>query len=391
MNTFCNLLLFLIWPLGGFAFNLFRPVNRLTYLIFILFFFLIGCSFSFSDPSVDSYRYAEEFVKMSGSDFYSGFLYQILLGRIDLYYGFVALSLGTITNNPHILYGIFGAVYGFLVCRLFVLLKKDWKSSFNVYVWIVFIFIFALNPHSNINGVRFWTATWLYLVSLISFIAYGQKKWLIGILLTPFLHSSFVIYIVVLLISYPFRNRYKLLYLSCVIAFILTTVGGEEKILSLIPSSFSLFSHYEAYIDASYMSEIRETLASRNIIHKFLPIYMELICLFFIYRAVKDSVNIDRNTQFLLIINMICFIINTLLSFIPSFGRFNVILFSVCCFLMYKYYSFYRNYIYSLLILALIPPLVIYIYDAYFIHISVLNPVYIKSSLLDILSYSKLI
>lgn len=389
MNTFCNLLVFFVWPFAGFVLNLLRPVNRLTYFIFIFFFFLIGCSFSFSDPSVDSYRYAEDFVNLSDYDFYSAFLYQIVVqGRIDFYYGIIALLLGRITSNPHFLYGIFGAIYGFLVCKLFILLKRDWNNSFNVYVWIIFLFIFALNPHSNINGVRFWTATWLYIISLISYVVYGKKKWLTGILLTPFIHSSFIIYIGVFIISYLFKNKNKTLFVICLIVFFLSYIGFERKILSLIPDSLSIFSHYEAYLDESYMGEILKEQESKHFINRLLPIYMKMLYLIFVYRAIKDISRIDCNTQFLLVISMICFIFNTTFSFIPSMSRFNVVLYSFYCYLMYKYYSSYRNFIYSLFVLALVPSLVIYIYNAYFIHISVLNSVYIKGTLLDIYNYS---
>lgn len=389
MNSFFNLMLFFVWPMGGFLYNLVRPINRLTYIIFILFFFLIGCSFSFTDPSVDSYRYAEDFVKMSGSDLYSGFLYQIVfLGRIDFYYSLIALLLGAITNNPHFLYGIFGAIYGFLVCRLFVLLKRDWRSSFNIYVWILFMFMFILNPHSNINGVRFWTATWLYIVSLISYVIYGQKKWLIGILLTPFVHSSFIIYVCILFISYQFRNKYKLLYVICVIVFILNIVGIDTIILRVIPNDFSLFAHYQAYVNEEYMGEIAKEQAGKNIIHKMLPLYMNILYLFFVYKAIVGIEKIDRNTRFFLIVSMICCIFNILFSFIPSMARFDVILLTCFSYLLYKYYSCYRNYLYSMLILFLIPPLIIYIYDFYFIHVSVLNPIYITGSLLNVLNFS---
>ena len=40
INTFVNILLFIIWPFGGFFYNLLRPVSRLTYVFFVFFFFL---------------------------------------------------------------------------------------------------------------------------------------------------------------------------------------------------------------------------------------------------------------------------------------------------------------------------------------------------------------
>ena len=389
MNSLCNILLFLVWPFGGFLYTLFRPYNKITYLIFASFFFMIGCSFSFSDETVDSYRYAEEFVKTSGYDFITGLLYHtVILDRIDIYYGMVSLLLGSITDNPHMLYGFFGAIYGIFVCKLFIIFKQDWKAPFNVYVWILCALVFAFNPHSNINGVRFWTATWLYCVSLIAYVGYGEKRWLTGILLTPIVHSSFINYVGLFFASHYFKKSYHSLLIISIMVSILNAFGIEEGLISLVPRNLSYFSHYEAYLDLSYMDERAAEQASRHFIHKLLPIYMSIVYITFLWKVRKIKYELGNQIHILLTTSMVFYIFNTLFSFIPSMARFNVVVMTIFIYLVYKYYAYYRNYVFSSFILLLVPPLIIYIYNAYWIHKAVLDPVYLTGTIDEIFEFA---
>ena len=389
MNSFFNFLLFVIWPFGGFIYNLTRPINRITYLIFILFFFLIGCSFDFHDPSVDSYRYAEEFVEMSRYDFYTSFLYQIIIsGRVDFYYSLVAISLGSVTNNPHILYGIFASIFGFLICKMFVLFKRDWNAKYNFYVCIILLSIFTLNPQTNINGVRYWTAVWLFATSVIAYCLYDKRKWIIGILLSPIMHSSFVICLPIVFAVRILKEYRKTLFIIGVVSFFVGVLGINDYLLKYIPSDLSIFSHYQAYLEEGYMSEIAKLKEERHFITIAIGQLRMFLCALILYSSYKQWDRIDEKSRALLVLCISLFSVSLLLSFIPSMGRFLTLVYMLTFYLLFRYYSIFRNKTASIYIIISLPLLVHSIYESYMTHLLVLNPIYLRGSIIDIINFA---
>jgi len=389
VNSLFNFLLFVIWPLGGFIYNLTRPVNKVTYLIFVLFFFLIGCSFDFHDPSVDSYRYAQEFIEMSRYEFYTSFLYQIVISeRIDFYYSLVAICIGSMTDNPHILYGIFGSFFGLLVCKLFVLFKQDWNAKYNFYVCVILLSIFTLNPHSNINGVRYWTAVWLFVTSVIACYLYGKKKWVIGILLSPIVHSSFVICLPIIFTIRILKKYRKILYIIGVVSFGIGILGVNDYLFKYIPSDLSIFSHYQAYLEEGYMSEIEAIKAERHFITVAMGQLRMLLIALILYSSYKKWNQIDEGTRTLLVICISLFSFSLLFSFIPSMGRFLILVYMLAFYLLFRYYSIFRNRMFSIYIILSFPLLIHIVYVDYITHLAVLNSIYLRGSILDIINFA---
>lgn len=389
MNSFFNLLLFVIWPFGGFIYNLTRPINRVTYLIFILFFFLIGCSFDFHDPSVDSYRYAEEFVEMPRHNFYTSFLYQIAVsGRIDIYYSMVAISVGRVTHNPHILYGIFASIFGFFVCKMFTYFKRDWNAKCNCYIFVILLSIFTLNPQTNINGVRYWTTVWLFATSVIAYFLYDRKKWIIGILLSPIMHSSFVICLPIVFFIKVLKKHRKTLFIIGIISFCVGILGVNDYLLKYIPSNLFIFSHYQTYLEEGYMSEIAELKAERHFITILIGQLRMFLCALILYSSYRQWDKIDEKSRALLVICISLFSVSMLLSFIPSMGRFLTLVYMLTFYLLFRYYSIFRNKVASIYIILSFPLLVHIIYQDYLTHLLVLNSIYLRGSIIDIINFA---
>ena len=197
--------LFLLWPFGYFLLALRSITSRKSGFIYVLFTTLFGYAFSFTTISADSYRVAWGFSKSHYTvektfDNYS-------MGAItDVYKSLMYSITQLFSENPKVLFALFGFVFGFFSYKSLKLLLDFKKSDQDRYIAIIALVFFASNAIVNINGARFYTAAIIALCAIINLFYYNKKKWIFPLIVTVFIHFSYLFIVPLVLLFYFFRS-----------------------------------------------------------------------------------------------------------------------------------------------------------------------------------------
>ena len=222
-----NIILFIINPFIGFLRSMRDLRDNTSAIVFILFYALFGFAISFTLTTADSYRVGAGFCQFNFT--MPEVMYFFREGMIPDIYRYLMYGLvRPFTDNPKFMFAVFGTVIGifsFLTLRQFY---TEWDGEYNGVFYILIICAISVISFTNVNGVRFWTATSIFTYFAILFI-YKKKKWaFIGIALTPFVHFSFYFAIVGSLLYYAlnivFRGRTQLFFLLTVVCFLVSIV-----------------------------------------------------------------------------------------------------------------------------------------------------------------------
>ncbi len=199
-------LFFLIWPFGALLRSLrhFRAPEAKT--IFWLFCVFFGFVFIYGDPynelGNDSVRYAMNLIKihenpLSWNEIIASF-YNLEEGVVDIYQPLVTWLVSLFTGDPRVLFMLFAVVFGFFYAQNLWMIFNTINKKVGL---ILFVFMMAyalINPIWNINGVRMWTATQLFLFGNLRYFLLNDKKGLIWSASSILVHFSFLFPIAVL-------------------------------------------------------------------------------------------------------------------------------------------------------------------------------------------------
>ena len=263
------LMFFLVWPIAGlyFAFRNYR--NDWSKNIFWLFCIFFGYSFIIGENnSTDSFYYAQVFIQYTYADmslaelwdsFYSG-----SSSYVDIASPIITFLVSQISNNPRILFTIFGLIFGYFCSRNIWLVLDQIKGNLSG-VTILFVITFAmLNPIWNINGFRMWTAAQIFLFGALPYLLEGNRKKLYWSVASVFFHFSFMAPVAILFMFIFLRNRLNI-YMGF---FILTSFIKEldlqvvRSALSFLPTIFQ--SRISGYTNIEYAETLRMMGQSLN-------------------------------------------------------------------------------------------------------------------------------
>lgn len=357
----CNIIIctiFLLWPFLGFIVFLFlsRYISNKSFL-FVLFYGYIGYSFLLNDPFLDSYRYVEQFKHISQGGTYS-LIDNLKLGILDIYSVLTMQMVSLITDNVSFLFAIWGSIFGYFVGdTFFVLTNTETNKRVPFLCAVVFVVMFLLNSPININGVRFWTAIWVAIAGFLEFEIKNRKRGLVFIMMTPFIHTSFLLFIIIYLVYRILKKKTtsSTLVVIFVITYIISLLLSASSISGFLSGFIAASNHFSAYLDYSYINE-REALAATksmlNIIMTSLPMFFMILYILFGIKSKtvhKDSIQ-DKILKFLLIF----MIFINILELIPSISRFNILgylLFLSLIYVRQMYYSHNANIILAFIII----------------------------------------
>lgn len=215
-----SMLLFWISPVLGFISamkNLMLRRSRLTLFLFCLCF---GLCFSVGlervEGSADGISMRIEFEQYKGMSTtqYENCLseyFEFDTGLQDIYIVTISYLVGRLSDNYHFFFFALAFVFAFFQLRCLKYFVKE-KNFTNSMVCIILACLFLWNNIYNINGARFWTASWMALLCLFK-VFYDKKLWYILFsVCLPMVHASFAIFPVLLLIAY-FLSKYERLWM----------------------------------------------------------------------------------------------------------------------------------------------------------------------------------
>lgn len=319
-----RLLTFIIWPFWGFIVNFFKKPSKVNAFIFTAFCGLAGYFFKLSEPEYDSYRYALEF-KEAVVFGISHFIEQRQLeGMIDFYSIFSYSFVKSFTSDPHILFAFWGCVFGYFMYMSLCFIKKylgNCKDTLFIYGLLVLMFM--INPYININGVRYWTAIWVFLAGWLGYEVHNKKKWLLVMCVTPIVHTTFIIPLVIYVVyKTKVIQNLKVLYFAYIISFIIGNVVDLEIIVDYIPF-LEMSERYSTYVDTDFANTVKHSFIFK-LLQSHLPNYFILLFMTWLY-ASKKMFKYDKNDiltkvlQYTLLMLCICSITQS----IPGMGRFD--------------------------------------------------------------------
>lgn len=366
-----NIPIFLIFPLLSFLIAIRNLKSRTNGVVFVAFCALFGYSFSFGNDSADSYRVALVFDAFDYKSLFDIYQLYLLGGAPDLYRFLVYSFVKSFTDNPKVLFAVFGFVFGvfwYLSLRIF---KKEQKSYKSFYIYLIYFIFLILNPITNINGARFNTAAWVFFLATVNIILYKKKGYYVMLLCAPLVHFSFIfgVAIVVLFsffkdLSYTSKRVNKILYYSFIASFAVSWILASNIIsfdfISKIIPSESISGKIDTY-NSSEVSEIYEKRASNSpflMVSNFFQIIIKTAFFFIIIYLKKFSskqpllgYKINVFLSFVMFYFTLAFIIGTM----PSGNRFLMVGYIFCVLLMLLLFVKYPNSIDKKYALALIP------------------------------------
>jgi hypothetical protein len=199
----------------------------------------------------DCVRYAEELKQMhltqTSWELLSSTFYQDGQTRFDIYQPTLTLIVSRFTGDYHILFALFGFVIGYFYSRTvwFFVDRLPQKAQLVNFLFILAV-AFLLNPGSAINGVRMYTAFYIFLYGALKFFEKQQMAYLVLAGSSFLVHFSFA-YPFAMMLAVPVAERFPGLALSALTAsFLIPSVENTSvsDLLGFLPGFQQRVSSY---------------------------------------------------------------------------------------------------------------------------------------------------
>ena len=259
-----KLILFIMWPFGAFVISLFKPNARSSYIIYWLFGMLFCWSMCFYGEGIDFSNIVLRFYMQPDMAFYEFWdrclnLYAGDSNDKDIYNLFLNWFVHQFSDNFHTLFWVASIPFlYFMLNSLKFVVNDNSRFSTSFYCYVIILLFLLPKDIFDVQNFRFATATWISIYSIIKVYYCGCYRYLIMLLLTPFIHSSFwffvcVLIIYILLYRMPIRYIY---YISLPFAVIATGILSNVD-YSILPISLSNWAE-------DYTSEESQQLYGMN-------------------------------------------------------------------------------------------------------------------------------
>lgn len=340
------LCVFLVWPLAGFLCALFNYRSLIGRRIVLWFCIFIGATYYVNfQGNTDSVRYASELIEMSSlktGEFLKAFgsLYSSETS-VDIYQPLITFIVSRFTSDYHVLFSIFALVFGWFYLKCVNVLYDDYSKYRNINALIhLFFFIFIL-PVWQINGVRMWTAVWIFFFGAYQVILYRKYKFLFVTVSAVFVHFSFILPNLILIVYLLLGNRNTMYYGLIILSFIvnryadgfLREYGGilgmesmDKRILMY--TNEDKMEMYNAGTGQAWFMKWSVTGAC----------YYLLLAMFLVRKKIKTCLS-EKGLSNLYSFSLLLFgFANTFIK-VPSMGRFFTLFLVSATFLLVKLYA----------------------------------------------------
>lgn len=236
--------------------------TRSSFKILFILSIIFGISFTVpnietADNNFDGIRYRRAFENYDKSINNNTELYEV---DTDFFDNVLYSVLNKFTSNYHILFMTVAIIMSFFMLKslkIFVL-NDNFKISL---ICLILLYAFLNAQIFKINAFRWYTAYWITIYSLLNFFLYKKKKYLLFILLTPFIHSSYYFIYLFLVLFFLFSKKEKLLSIILIISYISSFFS--EYIVELLLSNIdflppALSRKVISYTNEEYMYLVNE-------------------------------------------------------------------------------------------------------------------------------------
>lgn len=349
-RNFEPFVMFLIWPFLGvlLSFKNYKYYNsRNAIWLYSIF---LGFTMSILKDS-DASRYAEELhryhheYKYSVSEFFEYLFLNSLKSSLELLQPCITFIVSNFTDNPSILLGAFGFVFGYFYSRNIWFLVDRIKGKIRPEALSFFLlFSFLIPIWGGINGFRFWTATHIFIYGVITFICDKKiKKGLFFIIITIFIHDTFAVSIAIFLLFLLLKNFPTLIFCF----YLITTLSGDlgrTTISDYYQSNTSTNSIKDrsAYLNEEYKVELEEKDKQLNWYIKYNDVLMQILvglCMSWVFIFRRKQLKSIIFLEDFFCIGLLFIGITNLFQDVPSFPRFYYIGYMFVTLLLFMFFQ----------------------------------------------------
>lgn len=330
-----KIILFVFLPFLSFFYSLKRLNTKSSFVVFYLFAILFGMAFTVpisptAEIGIDGIFYRSSFNEaklVSELEFIDGLNSFLTFddGKKDYYFETISYYLTRFTDNYHVMFMVFAMVFAFFGLKSFKFFIEETGPKVTLGVFIL-AYMFMFNQIFNINGVRFWTAAWIGVYSIFQIFKNGKKQYWLLVLVTPYFHGSFWIFIGVLLLAEFTRRFEKTWVILFVFSFVFSNIAIEllQSYQDALPAFMSGMVNF--YTDAERIKLRSEVGTGFSFIPYAFNVLMRLYQALLIFLLVKNSKQIRSNnkTNSLYLFVLVWASVFNFFAFVPSLGiRFN--------------------------------------------------------------------
>lgn len=270
-------------------------------------------------------------------------------GKPDLYQPILTYLVSKITGEGHILYLIFGAIYGFFYSRnIWFVLRRMPEAVPNLFLVMVAL-LFLICPIWNVSGVRMWTALQVLAYGALPYLFDKDKSKLLWVVLTPWIHFSFmmpvVFFFAYLLLPEKIKSSFTLLNVSLAL-FVFTffvnilDISAFGSMLERIIAPDLYEENIAGYLGDQYMERIISEQDAKSLLFK-VSMFVEKYTIFVLSIIAVLLYKRKRKADAIVPMRLFCFAllfyaIANILSIVPSGGRYVILaqMFLVPCILL---------------------------------------------------------
>jgi len=329
-GTFVSALTFIIAPFISFIISFFRMKNERNLWVIFFFYLLFGLCFTINEKTgFDSIRYVTSFESINANgtfrDIYASNI--ICNGDAgDVYFPIIAwMAKRIVGNNYHIMFLMFAIVFAFFTVKSIKIFYEAYRPP-KYWLYLVAVLLLITNNFIfNINGMRFWTAAWILAYGILQYFVKNNKVGLFLVLVTPLVHSTFLIPIAIFLTSIFIGKAQKvwiiLLWLSIPFSFL--SIELIPIISSYIPDIY--ISKFDFYTNSNYIAQRGSGVGFAHL-EKFLQICKMIVEAFVLYKLYHIKKNNNNwKYQKLFHFTLIFVTLSNFFSAIPSVGRYIIV------------------------------------------------------------------
>lgn len=352
---------FLLSPVLGMLYSLYRLNTKSSFLILFLSFTTFGFSLVVPETETDDYNYDsvryrawfEDAADDNVADFKDKlFSFLNFTGKHDFYSSTLFFVISRFSGNYKIMFMFAAMVLAFFMLKSLRFLVREDNYHFSISCLCI-LFLFMMGQIEKVVMFRFYTAYWIAIYAIFNIFINKNKKYLFILLITPFFHASFFILYGLFFLYYLVKRSYKLSVILFVCSFVLSLFSSSlstfTDLISFLPESLSL--HYDAYVDEDYVDMINNGGTGFIWVVRVFELILRVVINVVIFIFFKNYVNNIQGTKcefmykFLLI--LVSFVNFTFV--IPSVGsRFVMLVFPLVAYILLVcfYTQQYRNLIY---------------------------------------------
>jgi hypothetical protein len=212
-----NSLLFIVWPFAAFINNLRLYKDKYFFVFFCIFGAIYGYYWNITNDAWDINGYISIFKEAQFSDLFNLLKKHRVFESFQFLYFIFAYSLSLLTSNERILVALMAGIYNFFFCKSLLFLTRQLPVKYSIFIAVLILCFIITIAFYGFSGFRYWTSCFIFYYAAVN-VFEKKYKYLTLTILTCFLHFSFTIYNVILLLFLIGKKNNKIIAVLFIIS-----------------------------------------------------------------------------------------------------------------------------------------------------------------------------